>query len=380
MNKLQNFFKKETQPVLESGEKTSGWNNLLERIFLAMPIQDQIIFAKRLSILIQSGMPIVTALGILHDQAGSKGSARIIEYLRGRVEEGRPLSDGMERYRRIFGDFAVSIVRVGEVSGTLDQSLLYLADELKKKQALQRNVASAMVYPAFIFVATIAIVVFLTAYMFPKIVPIFASFKAQLPWSTRLLIAVSAALQHYWAYIALAVLMLIVGVSLLLQLLPVRLWVDRNSLRLPLIGPMMRSYSLANMTRTFGLLLQREMGIIQALKIARGATGNAAYRMALSGIIDNASRGERISKGMEHDRLLFPPVVSQMVAVGEVSGHLNSSLRYLAEMHEEETALAAKNLSAGVEPLLMIIMGLLVGFIAISIITPIYGITQSFRP
>ena len=344
-----------------------------------MGVQDQIVFAKRLAILVKSGISITTALDILMKQASSAGSRRIIGYLRECVERGQSLSQAMSGYKNVFGNFGISIVLVGETSGTLVQNLHYMADELKKKQELKRAIVSALIYPAFIVVATIGIVIMLTAYVFPKILPIFSSFKAELPWSTKVLIAVSNTMQAYWLYYLAGVLLLSAIWGFLLRIGSVRRAADRFILRLPLLGPMFRSYYIANFTRTFSLLLKSEIGIIQTLKILGDTIGNAAYKESFEKIAGGVIRGGAVAENMENDKLLFPPLVSQMVSVGEMTGHLGSSLMYLSEMYEDEMNNTTKNLATSIEPVLMIFMGVLVGFIAMSIITPIYGITQSLH-
>ena len=364
------------EPVFVSEQKVAKPQRLT---FARMSTQEQILFTKRLSILVKAGVPILQALSMLRDQASSKGAGQIMESLRRQVEQGQSLAGAMGQYKRIFSDFAINIVRVGEVSGTLTQNLQYLADELKKNQELKRNIVSALVYPSFIVVATLGIATLLTTYVFPKILPIFASLKSNLPWTTLALIAISNFMQHDWAYLILGLVALAVVWTLLLKIKPVRIWVDRNSLRMPLLGPMFKNYHISNFTRTLGLLLKSNVGIIEALQITGSTMGNKAYQKSFGQIGEGVVRGLGISEGMKTDKLLYPSVVTQMTQVGETTGHLSSSLLYLAEMHEDEMNNQTKNLSTSIEPVLMIVMGILVGFIAISIITPIYGITQSLH-
>jgi type IV pilus assembly protein PilC len=317
---------------------------------------------------------------MLKKQAYSKSASHIFGDLYLQVENGQYLSAGMNKFKKIFGDFAVNIVRVGEVSGTLSENLNYLAEELKKKQELKRKVVSALVYPILIVFATIGITVMLVAYVFPKILPIFQSFKAQLPWSTRILIAISNGFSHYWQYILLGVIVFIAAGYFLLRQHKVRLWFDRNVLRLPLLGPLFLSYQVTNFTRTLGLLLKSDVKIVEALQIVASTMSNKAYKKEFNFLAEKTTRGEKISSFMEKDTKLFPPIISQMVAVGEATGNLSGSLLYLADMYEDDLNNLTRNLTTSIEPVLMIFMGLLVGFIAISIITPIYGITQNLRP
>ncbi|MFA6375991.1 MAG: type II secretion system F family protein [Candidatus Paceibacterota bacterium] len=343
-----------------------------------MPVREQIIFAKRLSILIKSGVPIAPALGILEKQSNPGGTKRTIGNLRVAVETGRSLARAMESCNS-FGNFAVNVVSIGEASGTLDHNLNYLADELKKKRELKRNIIGALIYPAFIAAATLGIVILLMAYVFPKILPVFLSFKTDLPWSTKALIAVSGVMQYYWIYFLAGLALVGIIGKAVLKNPAIKLVFDRISLGIPLAGPMIESYCVANFCRTLGLLLNSEVGIIQALRIVGDTSSNSAYKAAFDRLTEGTIRGEAISEGMEKEKMLFPPLVSQMVGVGETTGNLSSSLMYLAEIYEEEMNNSTKNITTSVEPVLMIFMGVLVGFIAMSIITPIYGITKSLH-
>jgi len=350
------------------------------QFFLSFSIQEQATFAKRLAILTKAGIPILEALHMMQKQAKSKSSALIINHLHEQLESGHSLAEGMAKFKNVFGEFAVNIVRVGEHSGTLNENLNYLADELKKKQELRRKIIAALVYPIFIVLATIGMTIVLTTYVFPKIMPIFQSFKTQLPWSTRLLMLASRTFSNDWLYIIGLLIATLAGVWFLLRQPKIRLWVDRNILRLPFLGALLKSYLVSNVTRSLGLLLKSEVRIVEALEIVASTSANSAYRQKFYEIAQGAKRGEKISLSMERDSLLFPSVVIQMASVGEATGNLSSSLMYLAEMHEDEMNNLTRNLSTSIEPVLMIFMGLLVGFIAISIITPIYGITQSIHP
>lgn len=342
--------------------------------------QNQIIFAKRLAVLVKAGVPILNSLQMLEDQAGSRRDSGIIGDLRKQMEQGKSLAAGMSRHIKIFGQFAVNIVRVGEMSGTLAQNLNYLAGELKKKQELKRNIISALIYPAFIVAATIAIVIMLTVFLFPKILPVFASFNARLPWSTRALISVSDFITAYWPYFFAGIVVFLIAFALMMRIRRICHFWDRLLFRWPILGPVFRGYFLANSTRTMSLLLKSEVNILEALRIVGETSGNEGYRQAFEKIGDCVARGETVSETMKKDKLLFPLLVSQMVQVGEMTGTLHSNLMYVSEMFEDEMAVSTKNLTTSIEPVLMLFMGILVGFVALSIITPIYGITRSLQP
>ncbi len=393
MNRIISVFSKirkvsvtYTQTVQQTEEPLDittihGVHKLNKKPFLLQfPIKEQILFAKRLSVLIQAGIPIMKALQMIKKQASTKNSIYIMSNLVEDVERGQFLSASMAKFKKLFGEFAVNIVRVGEVSGTLNENLNYLAEELKKEQELRRKIISALVYPVFIIIATLGVVILLTAYVFPKIMPIFQSFKFQLPWTTRTLIFISNTFVYYGLYVFLALAVLVLGFILFMRKPRFKLWIHTNILRVPFLGPMLRNYQIANFTRTLGLLLKSDVRIVQALQIVASTTGNMAYQRGLYIMADNVTRGERLAAYMDKDVKMFPSMLAQMTAVGEATGNLTGTLMYLAEMYEDDLNDATKNLSASIEPVLMIFMGLLVGFIAISIITPIYGVTQNVHP
>jgi type II secretory pathway component PulF len=272
-------------------------------------------------------------------------------------------------------------VKVGESSGSLTQNLQYLADELNKRSALRRKVVGALVYPAFITTATLGITSLLTVFIFPKILPIFSSLNVELPLSTRVLIFISVFLSNWGLWLIGGLIILTVGLLYVIKKSkPVHFYTDRIILRLPLVGKMIRYYNVANASRTLGLLLKSGSKLSEALLITADTTPNLVYKKEFTHLASVVERGERMSVHLKAQQHYFPDILGQMVAVGEKSGSLSDTLVYLSEMYEAEVEEFTKNLSSMIEPVLMIIMGIMVGFIAISVITPIYGITQHLQP
>ena len=342
-------------------DKLARFEVYYQNYFLRLSGREQIIFAKRLAILIKADIPILASLDMLARQAGSKNTKRIIGHLRDCVEKGQPLAVALSSHRKIFGNFAINAVQIGEASGTLAQNLNYWADDLKKKGELKRNITGALIYPSFIVAAVIGIVVLLTGYVFPKIQPIFQSFKTSLPWSTRALIYVSGWTRHNGIYLLIAIIMAVGAYILLMRLPAVKFAADKNILRVPLLGRLLKNYYIANFSRSLSLMLKSDIEIVQTIRVTADTIGNRAYCRSFHQIADRVDRGEPISKLMEENNLLFPPIVAQMVAVGEATGNLSSTLMYVSEIHEEEMNSMAKTLSVSIEPILMIFMGILVG-------------------
>jgi type II secretory pathway component PulF len=343
-------------------------------------LKDQTLLAKRLSFLMSANVPLLESLHVLREQTKSRGHGRMLDLIIDDVSEGQSLSRSFGKFPKVFGDFAVQIVKVGESSGTLSQNLSYLSDELKKRSNLKRKVVGAFIYPALISVATLGITAFLMIYLFPKIMPIFSSLHMKLPLTTRIVMAVSNFLREWGLEFAIvSSIVFIVLLVVLKKSAQIRYWFDHALLRMPLIGQVVQYFNVANSSRTLGLLLKSGVKLSEALTITSETSKNLVYRKHYYALVESVNRGEKISLHMNKNTAVFPDVFGHLIAVGEKSGTLSDTLVYLSEMYEAEVDDFTKNLSTLIEPFLMVVMGLVVGFIAVSIITPIYGITQNLH-
>ena len=352
----------------------------VQMFFMWVSLKDQIQLIKQLAVLMKAGIPLFTTLGMLKEQSTSRSLKKIIEQVVSDVENGHYLATSLGKFKRIFGELTINIIAVGEISGNLTSNLEHLAVTLKKKQALRRKVIGASIYPIFIIFATLAITILLTVFIFPKIIPVFKSINYQLPWTTRFLIWITVITKGYGLVISASVIALVIGFASLLQIKKVRLWYDNGLLYIPFIKTIVRTYNTTNICRTIGLLLVSRTTVVRAFEIASNTTKNLTYKKELHSISENITRGEIISSNLQKNKKLFPIAVPQMIAVAESTGKLSETFEYLADVYEEEMDELTRNISTTVEPMLLIFMGILVGFIAISIITPIYGITQHLTP
>src|SRR3989344_4320620 len=242
-------------------------------------LKDQVYLAKRLAYLITAGVSVGESLHILRDQAAGGGQKKVLGPIARGVSSGQALSKSFAKFPKLFGDFGIHIIKVGESSGTLSQNLAYLASELTKKHALRRKVVGTLVYPAFITVATLAVTVVLTVYIFPKIMPIFTSLNVPLPWTTRSLIWLSAFLEHWGlAVIGGLVALGVAVVALRARLSRVRYALDWLLIKLPIAGNLTKSYNLANFCRTLALLLKSGVRPPGGASVAGGATTKVVYR------------------------------------------------------------------------------------------------------
>ncbi|OGY62337.1 MAG: hypothetical protein A2745_02840 [Candidatus Harrisonbacteria bacterium RIFCSPHIGHO2_01_FULL_44_13] len=348
-----------------------------KNLFLRVPLQEKMIFARHLSIMIKAGMPLLDAITMLQKQTGSRSLAKILKDVAADINNGQFLSKSLEKYQDVFGNLFVNIIRVGETGGILPENLNFLSEELSKKAELRRKVIGAMVYPIVILAATFGVVGMLIVFVFPKILPVFASLNVKLPATTKLLIAISNLLTQRGVLVLAVAAAAILAFWLLLKIKTVKFYYHWFLLRTPILGKMARNVNMANFTRTLGLLLKSGIKIVESLDITSETLSNLVYVKELKTAAVNIQKGELISKYLSSRPNLFPPMLANMIAVGENTGNLSETLLYLSEFYENEVGDAAKNLSNVLEPIMMVTLGLIVGFVAISIISPIYQATQT---
>ena len=380
MNKLFVYLDILVTKVVHSLGKWS-LNDISEKINSPhLSVRGQVLFYKRLAMMLLSGMSLKLALEMMATEGSNRHLKMIVQGLLLDVTAGLSLAAALAKYPKVFSGFSVNLIMIGEQSGTLASNLNYVSIELRKKYDLRNQIIGALVYPAIIIVATFAITIFLIVYIFPKIVPIFSSLNVVLPLSTRLLMALSDFLLQYGLLVLVGMFFLIIVMLYLSKRPAARKMIASVVLQLPIFGKITKYYNLAHITRTLGLLLKVDIPIVSALAIINSSTSNVIYKAALWSVEREVSTGKSLATELEKTHKLFPLVLVQMVKAGEVSGHMSDTLTYVSEMYESDIRDWTRNLTTMIEPVLMLVMGLMVGFIAISIITPIYGITQNIHP
>ena len=341
--------------------------------------KEQILFAKRMGFLMKAGVPILESLVLLKKQAKSKSANKIFQQIILDVSGGQFLYGSLAKLNGTFGDFAINIIKVGEQSGILSQNLNYLAEQLTKKLQMKRKILGALFYPFFIVAATLVLTLVLTIFVFPKVLPIFSSVSLNLPISTKILIFVSGFLIKFDLPLLLALIGSAAAFIFLMKRPKFKMLIEHLILKTPLAGSISQNYYLSNFCRTLGLLLKGDARLDKAIRITANATENLVYQREFKNAAAFVDKGGKISEYLESRPGFFPDMLSYMVAIGETAGNLSETFLYLADMQESEVDELTKNLSVLIEPVLMVFLGLLVGFVAISIITPIYAVTQKLH-
>jgi type IV pilus assembly protein PilC len=339
-------------------------------------LRDEAFMLQRLAFLMRAGMPIAASLKLISLQ--SDASIReALTAIQTDVEGGKLLAESLSAFPHLTHTTTREVIRIGELSGKLAENLSQLASDLRRKASLNGKLAGALIYPAFISIAALSLTIGLVLFIFPKIIPLFSALGADLPFTTRAVLAVYDYLSK-WGVLT-AILMISASVAwarLIRRHVFLRRKMEKTLLSMPIFGPFIRAYHLSNLTRTLALLLESGMTLRNALPAAARVTPHLLYREEFERLAGAVEHGSGIAAHLRNHPSLFPDLVAQMIHVGESSGTLAETLASLSAFYEEEVDERMKSISSLVEPALMICMGLLVGWIAVSMVAPMYAITQ----
>ena len=336
--------------------------------------RDVSLFSRQFATVINAGLPVVQSLTILAKQADKQGMKLALGKIRNDVETGMPLSDSMAKHSGIFNKLYIYLVKAGEVSGNLDGILERIAAYQEKQQALRGKIKSAMTYPAVVMVIALGVTWFLLTGIVPQFAQILDQLGGDLPGITRVLVAISDFLRFQWYIMAGIMVAAVVGFVFYYRTNSGRHVVDRILLRTPIFGPLIQKSSIASFSSTFGLLLKSGVNIVEAIEITKGTAGNAIVEDVLSETKDAVQRGEQVSFTMAKYPLVFPPLVSSMVAIGEETGAVDGMLEKVSDFYEREVDEAVDALTAALEPAMIVFLGIVVGFIVAGMFLPMFAI------
>lgn len=340
---------------------------------------EKILFARNLALMIKTGLPLRESITTIQEQTESKTFKKVLDDILKSVDNGQSLAASLSRHPETFDSLYINMIKAGEESGTLEESLGHLISQLEKSQSLRTKVQAALLYPSIVFSAVIILSLGLIFFVLPKIIPVFQSLNIELPLTTRILIQFTKIIQNYGLLILLGVAALMVILVLLSRIQSVRFQLHKFFLKLPIIGLISKNVNLSQFSRTLNTLLKSGLPVVSALDITRTTLGNLVYQRELERILSEVQEGKSISDYLIKRKVVFPIMVSRLVKVGEKTGALEETLLYIGDFYEIEIDKSLKSLSTILEPILLIIVGLAVGFIALAIITPIYGITRGLH-
>ncbi len=337
-------------------------------------------FTRQLATLIEAGLPLLRSLAILHDQTESGTFKVIIKDMYSCIENGGTLSEGMSRYPKIFNKLYINMVRAGEIGGVMEAVLKRIAQFLENSRALRSKVKSALMYPVMVVVLCTAIVSFILIFVIPKFAAIYAEMGATLPAPTLLLINMSHMLTDpvQLSVLAVVLIALVVGYKYANRYSASKLYIDSVKLRLPIFGQLVNKIAIARFSSTLATLITSGVPILQALEIVRESSGNEVVAQAMKKVYESIREGETIHEPLSKFPV-FPPLVVHMIAVGEETGALDQMLVKVAETYEAEVDDTVKGLTSLIEPLLIVMLGAIVGFIVVALYLPMFNIGNAIK-
>jgi len=349
------------------------WARLTRKKVTSLDVQ---LFSRQIHTLLKSGVPIMRGLAGLQESATNKSFGRVIQDLRESLDAGRELSVAMRRHTACFTPFYLSMVRVGEMTGRLDDVFLRLFDHLEFDRDMRDRVKAALRYPTFVVIAMLAAMVVVNVFVIPQFEKVFKSFHAELPLMTRILIATSRFTVAYWPLLLAVAVAALFGFRAWTRTVSGRLAWDKLKLRMPIAGKIIHKATMARFARSFALSVRSGVPIVQALTVVAQTADNAYLTQRIEGMRDGVERGESILRTATN-AAVFTPVVLQMVSVGEESGSLDDMMDEVAIMYEREVDYELKTLSSQIEPILITFLGIMVLVLALGIFLPIWDLGQA---
>ena len=344
-----------------------------------VPSKEKMIFARNIKVMIGAGVPLPKTLETLSRQTKSKQLIKALLGIKNEVVRGKSFSEALSGYPKIFSEFFINMVKVGEESGTLENNIAILVRQMEREQDLKSKIQSALMYPAVIIFAMVGIGILMLITVVPKLSETFEDLGVELPLATKIVIGFASFLTERW-YVAIFIL----SVFLLLAQAGIKTKAGKKifgslSLKIPVISPIVKKTNSAYMVRTLSALMSAGVPLVRSLEIISNTMGNFHYKKAVSQAIEAVKKGGKLSEGLKPYRELFSLTVIQMIEVGEETGESSDVLEKLGDFFEEEVAVATKNLASIIEPILMLVIGATVGFFAISMIQPMYSMLQGLE-
>lgn len=343
-----------------------------------IPFIDKLLFTKHLSVMIKAGIPLPDSLVTLRDQTKNESFKKVLTKVNSDVSNGQELGKSLGKFPQVFDSLYRSVVTLGEESGTLETNLEYLALELSKSYEFKKKVRSAMFYPAIVMTLIIVVGGGISIFVLPQLSELFSSLNTELPLSTRILLAISNVMKNWGIPIMTALIGSIFALAFAVRLPTIKPIFDRIVIRMPIFGSFLQNVEIASFCRNFGMMLKSGLHITTALGACRDAAENDVFKQYLGWMLDAVEKGKSLEEELSAKKYQFiPPILTRMIGVGEKTGKLDESLLYLGDFFSEEVDEFTKNLPTIIEPIMLIIVAILVAFLAMAIISPIYQFTTS---
>ncbi len=368
------LIKKQTVKQSKKLQKKSKFNINIGSVSLTA----KMLFMDNLATMLKAGLSLAPALKTLKSEIKNKYLHGVLDYLYERVENGETLSKGMTKYPKVFSEMIIATVEVGENTGMLSDSLGHLADILKAQKRLRSKVIGAMIYPVIVLMALVGVSIMLSLFVFPNLVIMFTEANVQLPFVLRAVDTINYVLRTYTWYIIGGFIALIILFKYIFKLPKPKLFLHTMMLKIPVFGKFVIELTLVRFAGNLFALLSAGLPIVKSMNITAKTIKNTKYRKEIMAMAGELEKGVSLGQAMEKRPSIFPTFIIQLAKVGETTGELESILQKISEYYEERVNNVLTNMSAIIEPFLLIIVAVAVGFLAVSVISPMYELTLSF--
>lgn len=363
--------------IEETGKES--WFDRVGQLFGRVKRKDMVIFTRQMSILLEARIPLTDILRTLYNQTTQPRLKEAVYQISQDVDAGLALSQALERQKPIFSEFFVSMVRSAEVTGNLEKVVGFMADYMEKELILVNKARSAMIYPAIIIILFVVVAFIMLAVVFPQIGPVFEQAGVELPWFTKLLIVAGNFISKWWLALVFMAIVILTIIAEYLGTEEGRAFLDDMKVRTPLVKKVFMPLTLVRLSNTTSMLLKGGIPMAQALEIVSQTIDNVLYRDLLKEISQSVREGERLATAVSRYPKYFPPLVSQMIAVGETTGQVDQIFTRISDFYTRESDSVVGNLVELIQPVLMVGIGILVGVLFASILLPLYQLTSSIR-
>lgn len=349
-----------------------------DAVFNKVNFTDIVEFTRQLAIMLNAGLTLVDCFAIIEKQMTKEGMINMIHSIQKEILSGNTLSQALQKYPQHFPNLYVALVKSGEASGKMSDILLRLADNLDKQREFQGKIKGALTYPVVVVIGMLSIMFLMVTFVIPKLLNLYKDFNIDLPLTTKILIVVSSFLAQFWPFVIVGVFLAFGAITRYIKTPLGKLQFDSLLLKLPIFGKIISISSLVDATRTLSVLIGSGVSILETLGIIVETTGNAVYRNAFVNIVKEVERGVSLGNAFNNENI-FPPILIQMVTVGEQTGNLDDTMMRISHYFDLESEISIKTVTTLIEPLILVFLGIGVGFLVISVITPIYNLTTSIK-
>ncbi|KKQ38762.1 MAG: Tfp pilus biogenesis protein PilC [Candidatus Roizmanbacteria bacterium GW2011_GWA2_37_7] len=347
-------------------------------IFQQVAFQDIVYMTRQFAIMLNAGLTLIDSIDIIKKQVSKAPFKKMLDELDRQLRDGKTFSTALTRYPGQFSHFYVALVKSGEASGKLDNILQKLAEHLDKQRTFKQTVRNALIYPVVIITAMFSMIFVMFTFVMPKLLSLYDSFQVELPQSTKTIMQISNFMEANWIWVLIGIIAAIIGIIRFLKTKQGKNMFDKYILKIPVLGNIVRTSGLVDATRTLSILISSGVPILDGLVIVTDVNPNMMFRQAFARISQKVEKGLSVGTAMSNEPI-FPESLTQMTIVGEQTGHLDETLMKLAEYYQSESEMAVKGMLSLLEPMIIVVLGISVGFLVMSIITPIFTLTNSMQ-